>query len=90
MNRAGMTKAQAKEAAQALGMSVIWSAEWREFRVSYPLEHYMGQGLTRLDAIARREDQACYTPDVDDALDTARAMATARDSARAAYPEHFA
>lgn len=90
MSGQGMTKAQAREAAQALGMSVVWSAEWREFRVSYPLEHYMGHGLTRVEAIARREDQACYTPDAEDALDTARAMASARDSARAAYPEMFA
>lgn len=67
----GLTKAQTKAAIQALGLTARWSPEWGEWRVTVPpgsMSH-----MKRTDDAAR-EAVAIYTPDSDDALDSARAM----------------
>ena len=47
------------------GMSGRWSAEWREFRVTFMPGEMTAE---RLEAVA------CYTPDPLDAIGSARAM----------------
>lgn len=59
-----MTKAQTIDAIRALGLVARWSTEWQEWTVNYALSD------------PRRSAASAYhTPDNDDALDTAKAMA---------------
>jgi hypothetical protein len=58
-----MTLKDLTKAAQAIGMTIRWNADYREYRVNFR---------------SGDEATACYTNDRDDALATAQAMAKQR------------
>lgn len=58
-------------AIKAAGMHGKWDADGREYRVTFRPD----EGTD-----AWREEQACYTPDADDAIATAKAMRAHSDA----------
>lgn len=67
-----MTNYDTVQAIKALGLIARYSIG--EFRVSFPVAHYMAKGDTLTTARLKAESTAYYTDCADDALGTARAM----------------
>lgn len=70
-----MNQKQAEAYIRKIGLSVV--VRDGEFRVSYPLAFYTGQGMTRAEAAERAEATAHYTDCRNDAVATAACMAAA-------------
>lgn len=65
-----MTQRETLNAIRACGMAARYSAEWGEYRVTFPPSEMTAE---------RREAVAYYTPDSDDALGAAHHMRRTRD-----------
>jgi hypothetical protein len=61
-----MTQRETLAAIKAAGMAARYSAEFGEWRVTFTADD--------MPSAERREAVACYTPDSEDAISTARAM----------------
>lgn len=66
-----MTQKQTLAAIKAAGMTARYSADWREWRVTFT--------AADMPSAERREAVSYYTDDAQDALDTARAMRAHHD-----------
>ena len=71
-----MTRAQTIEAIKALGLRCKYITETREYRVWPNFGHFPGGRGFQAHYLKREEECAYYTEDKQDALDTARDMAT--------------
>lgn len=71
-----LTLKQLQAHAKAKGVSVRYSSEWGEYRVTWPQERYTSKGMTVAQAREAMERQAYYTSDRQEAWDMVEVFAS--------------